>query len=90
MSSRAPVLVGAEVNVVRERELWPRSLSGDDLTPGDHRALREHAKVEERRDEEQVDVDADGIPDVYEAPEDIGPAPSRRPRTGPLPPFADS
>ena len=25
--------------------------------------------------EEQVDVDADGIPDVYEAPEDIGPAP---------------
>ncbi|WP_255523383.1 Na+/H+ antiporter NhaA [Blastococcus sp. TML/M2B] len=27
---------------------------------------------------ERVDVDADGIPDVYEAPEDIGPPPARR------------
>jgi NhaA family Na+:H+ antiporter len=36
--------------------------------------------------EERVDVDADGIPDVYEAPGDIGPAPSRQPR----PPFAES
>ena len=36
--------------------------------------------------EERVDVDADGIPDVYEAPDDIGPAPSAQPR----PPFADS
>ncbi|SDE36289.1 sodium/proton antiporter, NhaA family (TC 2.A.33.1.1) [Blastococcus fimeti] len=37
--------------------------------------------------QERVDVDADGIPDVYEAPEDIGPpAPPERP----LPPFAQS
>ncbi len=36
--------------------------------------------------QERIDVDADGIPDVYEAPEDIGPPPAERP----LPPFADS
>ena len=35
---------------------------------------------------ERMDVDADGIPDVYEASEDVGPAPSARPR----PPFTDS
>ena len=37
--------------------------------------------------QERVDVDGDGIPDVYEAPEDIGPPP---PPARPLPPFADS
>ena len=36
--------------------------------------------------EERVDVDEDGIPDVYEAPEDVGPPPAARPR----PPFAES
>ena len=36
--------------------------------------------------EELVDVDADGIPDVYERPEDVGPPP----HPGPRRPFADS
>lgn len=50
------MLLAAEVNVVKARHLWPRSLVGDDLTETDERALRRFAKVEERRPEERVDV----------------------------------
>jgi membrane protein len=57
-------LLGAEMNVVRARRLWPRALDPDRLTPADERALRDHAKVEERREEETVQVqfgnEADG------------------------------
>jgi membrane protein len=49
-------LVGAEVNVVLARRLWPRALDRDRRTPADERALRDHAAVEERREDEIVEV----------------------------------
>jgi membrane protein len=49
-------LLGAEMNVVRVRRLWPRALDPDRLMEADERALREHARVEERREEETVEV----------------------------------
>ncbi len=45
----------AEVNVVRARRLWPRSLRPP-LTPADERALTDSALAQERRPEEHVDV----------------------------------
>jgi YihY family inner membrane protein len=48
------VLLAAEVNVVRDERLWPRSLHGDDITEADERALCRYAKVEERRDDEEI------------------------------------
>lgn len=47
----------AEVNVVLTRHLWPRSLLGPPEAEADRRALRDLAKVEERSDVEQVDVE---------------------------------
>jgi membrane protein len=49
-------LLGAELNVVRARRLWPRALEPQDMTPADRRALRGLAKVEERREDQVVDV----------------------------------
>jgi YihY family inner membrane protein len=49
-------LLGAELNVVRARRLWPRALDPRDMTPADRRALRGLAKVEERREDQVVDV----------------------------------
>jgi hypothetical protein len=57
------LLVGAEINVVRTKRLWPRALDPERRTPADERALRGHAAVEERREDEIVDVrfsDRDG------------------------------
>jgi YihY family inner membrane protein len=48
--------VAAEVNVVRRRRLWPRSIVQPPLTDADQRALTYYAKQEERRPEESVDV----------------------------------
>lgn len=42
-------LIAGEVNVVRTKRLWPRSLDPEDLTEADRRTLRELAEVEERR-----------------------------------------
>ena len=47
-------LFAAEVNVVRSRRLWPRSLDPDDLTDADRRALALHAEVEERVPDQDV------------------------------------
>ena len=49
-------LFAAELNVVLARGLSPRSLDPEDLTEADRRALTALAKVEERREEEDVDV----------------------------------
>jgi YihY family inner membrane protein len=46
----------AEINVVRRRRLWPRSVVQPPLTDADRRALTYYAKQEERRPEEEVDV----------------------------------
>ena len=49
-------LLAAEINVVRTKRLWPRSLDPEDLTEADRRTLKELAEVEERREDQQVDV----------------------------------
>jgi YihY family inner membrane protein len=46
----------AEINVVRRRRLWPRSVIQPPLTDADRRALTYYAKQEERRPDEEVDV----------------------------------
>ncbi len=48
-------LYAAELNVVVIRKLWPRSLFGPP-TPAGERTLEAIAKVEERTDEQQIDV----------------------------------
>jgi YihY family inner membrane protein len=48
-------MYAAEINVVVVRRLWPRSLLGPRLR-GDREALGALAKVEERSDEEQIEV----------------------------------
>jgi YihY family inner membrane protein len=52
-------LIAAEVNVVRARRLWPRSFFSDPLLDADKRALTSSAEVEERIDEENVEVNFD-------------------------------
>jgi membrane protein len=49
-------LYAAEINVVVTRGLWPRSLLGPPAVPADHETLTALAKVEERHDEEKIDV----------------------------------
>ena len=51
------LLYTAELNVVVSRRLWPRSLFGPPTEPADQETLTALAKVEERHDEEQIDVD---------------------------------
>lgn len=48
-------LYAAEINVVLNRKLYPRSLFGAG-GPADHRTLEALAKVEERHDTERIDV----------------------------------
>jgi inner membrane protein YhjD len=50
-------LYAAEINVVAARRLWPRSLLGPPAAPADEQTLRALAKVEERHDTEQIDVE---------------------------------
>jgi uncharacterized BrkB/YihY/UPF0761 family membrane protein len=50
------ILYGAEVNVVRTRRLWPRSILQPPLTQADRRALIDLAKQEERRPEQAINV----------------------------------
>jgi uncharacterized BrkB/YihY/UPF0761 family membrane protein len=49
-------LYGAEVNVVRARRLWPRSILQPPLTDADQRALIDLARQEERRPEQAINV----------------------------------
>jgi membrane protein len=53
-------LLAAEVNVVKKIRGWPRSLVAEELTDADRRALARHAEVEERVEQEEVDVAFDG------------------------------
>jgi membrane protein len=53
------VIFAAEVNVVRVRRLWPRSFFSDPLLDADRRALRSSAEVEERVEQENVEVSFD-------------------------------
>ena len=49
-------LYAAEVNVVRSRRLWPRSIVQPPLLEADRRVLRDIARSEERRPEQRVGV----------------------------------
>ncbi len=49
-------LYAAEINVVLARKLWPRSLFGPPAGLADEETLTALAKVEERSEEQQVDV----------------------------------
>ncbi|HZT65057.1 MAG TPA: YhjD/YihY/BrkB family envelope integrity protein [Acidimicrobiales bacterium] len=49
-------LYAAEVNVVRRRRLWPRSLLQPPLTPADRAVLVDLVHEERRRTEQRVDV----------------------------------
>jgi len=53
-------LWASEVNVVHARSLWPRALDPRSMTEEDKRTLTLHAKVEERRPEEEVAVEFEG------------------------------
>ncbi len=55
-------LIAAEINVVRARRLWPRSFFQDPLLDADRRALTATAEVQERIDEQNVEV-------TFDAPE---------------------
>jgi membrane protein len=50
-------LYAAEVNVVVARKLWPRSLMGPPDVPADRETLEALAKVEERHETEEVQVE---------------------------------
>ncbi len=52
-------LYSAEINVVRSRGLWPRSLMGPPEVPADQRTLTDLAKVEERSEGQKVQVQFD-------------------------------
>lgn len=52
----------AEINVVRELRLYPRSLLGSPLTLGDKQALRGYALVEQRHPDEIIDVHIESSP----------------------------
>jgi YihY family inner membrane protein len=49
-------IYAVEINVIKSKGLWPRSLLQPPLTDADERVLRRLAKMEERRPEETVDV----------------------------------
>lgn len=53
-------LIAAEINVVRARKLWPRSFFSEPLLEADKRAMTSSAEVEERVEQENVEVSFDG------------------------------
>ena len=53
-------IFSAEIDVVRRHHLWPRSLFSAPLLDADRRALTSSAEVEERVEEENIDVDFHG------------------------------
>ncbi len=55
-------LYAAELNVVRARRLWPRSIVQPPLTRADRDVLADIARQEERRPEERVGVSFDQAP----------------------------
>jgi inner membrane protein YhjD len=55
-------LYSLEIDVVRSRHLWPRSLFDDPQSGADHETLRGLAKIEERNEKETVDVTFDDPP----------------------------
>jgi membrane protein len=56
------VIFAAEINVVRKQKLWPRSFFSDPLLDADMRALTASAEVEERVEQENVEVSFEDRP----------------------------
>lgn len=54
-------LLAAEVNTVRAYRVWPRGLDADDPTDGDKLVLKGLAQTEERREDEDVDVEFERV-----------------------------
>jgi uncharacterized BrkB/YihY/UPF0761 family membrane protein len=50
-------LYAAEINVVVMRRLWPRSLLGPPAAPADQATLRGLAEMQERADQERIEVE---------------------------------
>lgn len=50
------VLLAAEVNVVRQYKLWPRTLTDPAMTDADHRAYEAYAEREQYRPDEEVET----------------------------------
>jgi membrane protein len=61
-------VLAAEINVVVHRGLYPRSLTGENLTPADHTALRHYAEVEARVPDETVQIELPDPPDTSHEP----------------------
>jgi membrane protein len=53
-------IFAAEINVVRLQKLWPRSFFSDPLLDADKRAMISSAEIEERVEQENVEVSFDG------------------------------
>lgn len=53
-------IFAAEINVVRLHRLWPRSFFSDRLLEADKRAMTSSAEIEERVEQESVEVSFDG------------------------------
>ena len=53
-------IFAVEVNVVRRRRLWPRSFFSEPLLDADKRALTSTAEIEERIEQENVEVNFEG------------------------------
>ncbi|MFC1399959.1 MULTISPECIES: YihY/virulence factor BrkB family protein [Streptacidiphilus] len=68
-------MYAAEVNVVRARRLWPRSLTQPPLTRADREVLDALVRQEERRPEQQVLISFKDQPEQ-------APAPSKSPQKG--------
>jgi YihY family inner membrane protein len=73
-------LYAAEVNVVRTRRLWPRSILQPPLTDADEHVLRDIARAEERRPEQTVSVGFEPV---------AAPPPSAEPSADPRRPAGD-
>jgi YihY family inner membrane protein len=65
-------MYAAEINVVLARRLYPRSLFGPPETAADKKTLRALAEVEERSDEEQIEVEFEPPPPRTGGPEPHG------------------
>ncbi len=55
-------IFAAEINVVKARRLWPRSFFSSPLLDADRRALTDTAEIEERVEQENVEVSFDDEP----------------------------
>ena len=74
-------VISAEINVVKARQLWPRSFFSNPLLDADRRALTHSAETEERIHQENVEVSFDTHPPG--APGDRQPDTRTEPPAGP-------